>query len=85
MEKYFDYMLFMSLLAAFIILTLTVTGARTWVQIHGPKLIVKLFSCDFCISFWTCFLLSVILILITGRIELILLGPICTPLTRFLI
>lgn len=72
--------------ASFLILLIDKGGWREKVQIYGPKLISQMFSCDFCISFWFCVLVSIILFIFVDREWATLLCPfIASPITRKLI
>jgi len=72
--------------ATFILLFIQKIGVREWVQIHGPKLISKLFNCDFCLSFWICVVLSIIFYtFVCKEIEVVLYPFLATPLVRILI
>lgn len=85
------YSVFVGLVAAFIILFITKIGLRDWVQVHGSELVNKLFSCQFCLSFWIGLLIScILLIFITftgGYLQpLYVFIPICsTPITRIIL
>ena len=48
-----------SLVSAFIILLAMKVGIIEWMQVHGDKFISELAKCNFCLSFWTCMLLTV--------------------------
>lgn len=91
MEKLLAYSLFVGLISAFIILLTAKVGITEWVQVHGSKLISELFSCQFCLSFWTGVLIScILLIFITftgGYLQpLYVFIPICsTPITRMIL
>ena len=50
-----ESVILLALSATFILLLITKLGWREKGQIYGPKLISKMFNCDFCISFWICF------------------------------
>jgi hypothetical protein len=79
-------MILLALYASFIILLITKFGWREKVQIYGPKLISDMFNCDFCISFWTCVVLSVILFTFVDRDWIVLSYPIfASPIVRRLI
>jgi hypothetical protein len=72
--------------ASFIILLISKLGWREWVQTFGPKLISEMFGCSFCLSFWTCYLISIILFIFVNREGFTLLYPfLATPITRILI
>lgn len=66
MERIITYSVFAALLAAFVILVLDKTGIRAKVEMKAPKLIAEMFGCDFCLSFWTCVVISGVLLIATG-------------------
>jgi hypothetical protein len=79
-------MILLALYASFIILLITKLGWREKVQIYGPKLISDMFNCDFCISFWTCFVLSVLLFTFGDGDWVVLFYPLfASPIVRLLI
>lgn len=47
-----------AMIAAFVLTLLYKWGVVEYLQIHGPELIAKMASCDFCMSFWTCTIVS---------------------------
>lgn len=71
--------------AAFGIMLIGKLGVRDRVIMLAPKLISELFSCDFCLSWWTCLLLSALLAVIFGLWYILIVAFIATPLTRRLI
>jgi len=72
--------------ASFIILLITKLGWREWVQTFGPKLFSDMFNCSFCLSFWTCVLISIFFFIFVGGGWPVFLYPIlATPITRMLI
>lgn len=52
MQLYLFIIVFISLIAAFIITLLKKIGVIEYMQIKGNNLIHKLANCDFCLSFW---------------------------------
>ena len=77
-----------ALLAAFVVLFLGKTGLRWTIRNYCDdtkmSIIADMLDCDFCLSFWTCFVISIIFWLFTGHINILL--PFCsTPITRYLI
>lgn len=72
-------------LASWIVLFITKIGLREYVQIHGSKIVAELFSCDFCLSWWVCLMLSVICSIITGDLTMVLCAFCATPISRYLI
>ena len=72
-----------ALLAAFVILLLDKTGIREKGQIYAPKPVSDMLNCDFCISFWTCVLISLVLFIFVDTDYKFLSYPLfACPLTR---
>lgn len=74
-----------ALTAAFIILLTGKLGIRDSIIAKAPKLISKLFDCDFCLSFWVSFILAIILAIFFKEISVLFIPIISTPITRILI
>lgn len=74
-----------ALISAFIILLITKIGLRDSVIEHGPKLISRMFNCDFCLSFWTSVLVTAGMVLATKDLSLAVIPMLSTPITRILI
>lgn len=72
-------------ISAFIILFVEKIGMRDKIIIRAPKLISQLFNCDFCLSFWTSFILAIILVIFFNEIIFLFIPIISTPITRILI
>lgn len=72
-----------ALIACWVILFITKTGAREYIQVHAPKLISQMFSCDFCLSWWLCLLLAICFSIGTGNPIIILCAFCATPITRY--
>lgn len=77
--------LYISLLAAFLLLLARKLGGIEWLQVHGNDLVWELASCEFCLSWWVCLVLSCCAALFTGDWHCLLAAPFATPLTRMLI
>lgn len=77
-----------ALLAAFIILFLGKTGLRTKIRdFHDDidiKIVADMFDCDFCLSFWTCLFVALVLwsVCWEPQILVIFCAP---PITRYLL
>lgn len=54
MTELIELVVLVALGAAFCVLLMKKWGVVEWMQVHGDKFLSKLFSCDFCMSFWTC-------------------------------
>lgn len=66
------------------------TLARKWgiieyVQVHGCELLRKMFSCDFCLSWWTAWLIVMPIFFFTLDCSVFLLPFITTCITRHLL
>lgn len=71
--------------AAFVIGLLRKWGIAEWVIVHGDDIMSKMFSCDFCLSFWTCTVLMVVPACWYDEPLLVLCGLFASPLTRRLL
>ena len=80
-----EILLFIALGAAFIVLLVKKWGFAEWVQIHGNEFFSKLFSCDLCMSFWACVLMTLSFTLGTGDMMLLMMPVFATPLTRMMV
>lgn len=74
-----------ALTAAFIILLIGKLGIRDSIIAKAPKLISKLFDCDFCLSFWVSLILAIILAIFFKEISVLFIPIISTPITRILV
>lgn len=75
-------------MAAFIILFLGKTGLREKLRDYydriGIGIVADMLDCDFCLSFWTCATLSIVITYITG--DCWLAAIVCSPpITRILL
>ena len=73
------------LVPAFTILLLSKTGIREAIIAKAPRIISKLFSCDFCLSFWMSLILACILAIFFKEISILFIPILSTPITRILI
>lgn len=85
MEHFIYNIIVVALIAAFVLTLLRKWGVIEWVQIHGNDFFSKMFSCDFCLSWWAGVILSVLMLIMTGNLSF--LGvPFCsTMITRVLL
>lgn len=76
-------------IAAFIILFLGKTGLRTemrdWYDTKGIGLFADMLDCDFCLSFWLCLVLTILVILLTGNTHWLVAIICAPPITRILL
>lgn len=74
-----------SLISAFAITLLRKWGFVEWGQVHGNDFFAKMFSCDFCLSWWVGVIVSLFAFILTAD-ALCIVVPFCsTPLTRKLL
>lgn len=75
-------------IAAFIVTLMHKWGAVEYMQVHAddfPEVVNKLFSCDFCLSWWVSVIISIVLA-ITMSYLLVLLCPfVATPVAKFIL
>lgn len=76
---------FVALLAAFIVLLVKKWGWAEWMQVHGDKYSSQLFSCDLCMSFWAAMMVSFAFVCWYDDPIYILLPIFTTPVTRMLV
>lgn len=55
------------------------------VETSKSKLIAELFSCDFCLSFWTSLIVSIVIAFIFNDITYLSYAILAAPATRFLL
>lgn len=80
-----ELLIFIALGAAFIVLLVKKWGFAEWVQIHGNGFFSKLFSCDLCMSFWACVIMTLTFTLGIGDTSILIMPVFATPLTRMLV
>lgn len=85
MGEFLCYVVIVALLSAFALTLLRKWGIIEWLQVHGNNLISKLANCDFCLSFWSGLIISLLFIVIVGDLELALIPFCSTMITRNLL
>lgn len=60
-------------------------GWRDEIIARAPKLISKLFDCDFCLSFWLSLIYAIVLAIALDDINIVFTPTLSTPLTRILL
>lgn len=74
-----------ALSASWLILLLKKTKVVEWLQIHGSELISELANCDFCLSWWTCLIISSITAIACDDYCIMFYAIIATPICRKLL
>ena len=77
--------IFIASYSCFSILFIGTTGIREQVIIKAPIMISKLFSCDFCLSWWTCLFISIVWAILSGDCRYVLCSIAATPITRIML
>lgn len=76
---------YISLTAAFFILLIGKMGLRDEIIARAPKLISEMFSCDFCLSFWTSLVLAIAMAIVLGDTGILIIPILSTPIIRVLL
>lgn len=74
-----------ALLAAFILTLSRKWGVLEWVQVHGSEFFSKMFSCNFCLSWWTSVVISIVWCAATEDTSILVIPFFSTPITRVLL
>lgn len=74
-----------ALASAFFILFISKIGLRDKVILHAPKLISCMFECDFCLSFWTALVISMLIAVLLDSWAVMVIPLLSTPLTRIMV
>lgn len=85
MSEVLSVVLMVSLLAAFMVLLVKKWGIAEWMQVHGCRMVSELFSCDLCMSFWACVIVSGMALMVTGEVICVVLPFMATPVTRMIV
>lgn len=83
MENFIIWVFVVATVAAFILNLLKKWKIVEYVQVHGNDFFVKMFSCDFCLSWWIGVSLSFFVSVYTGNPALLLVPFCSTVITRF--
>lgn len=74
-----------ALAATFIVLLVKKWEIDLWMQIHGDRFLSKLFSCDFCMSFWAGVICALVVVMIMDSGWLMCIPVFSAPITRYLL
>lgn len=74
-----------ALFSCFVILFIEKIGYRELMQVRAPKLIAELFSCDFCLSWWTNLIVTLVFCVMECEWYFICCAVAATPITRKLL
>lgn len=71
--------------SAFCLSLLFKWGVIEWMQLRGPWIIAEMTKCDFCLSWWMCFFVSIAAVIVTGDLTLFFVPFTATKLTQILL
>ena len=74
-----------ALLAAFVVLLVKKWGIAEYWQIHGNDFVSRLFSCDLCMSFWACVIVSAVATAVSGDVRMTAVPFMAMPITRMMV
>ena len=74
-----------SLLASFVLSLAIKWGIVEYVQIHGNAFFSKMFSCYFCLSFWSGVIVSIVFAIFTGDLLFLFCPIFSTNVTKKMI
>lgn len=82
MTEYLFVSIAVALVAAFVLLTLKKIGVVEWLQVHGSDLVSEMAHCDFCLSWWTCLAVALMVAATTQNPCIMLTAVLAAPITR---
>ena len=85
MGKILFFVIIVALASAFVVLLMKKWGVTEWMQVHGDRISSELFSCDFCLSFWTAVLLLMFVSAYFDNAAFLFCAVCTTPITRMLL
>lgn len=74
-----------AMLCAFCLILMRKWEIIEYVQVNGNEFFAKMFSCDFCLSFWASVIVSIIFAVSMQDIRILLMPFVTTPITRFVL
>ena len=85
MTQFICIVFLVALMASFLVLLLNKWGVVEWLQVHGDEWVSKMANCTFCLSFWVCFLLAVMVAVGTDNMLFLAVPFFACPITRFFV
>ena len=85
MGKILFIVIMVALASAFVVLLMKKWGVTEWMQVHGDRISSELFSCDFCLSFWTSLLFVFVIVAVTDDTSYMTIPLVSTPIARLML
>lgn len=85
MIDFFITVILISSLAAYVLTLMRKWGIVEQVQVNGNDFFAKMFSCDFCLSWWIGVIISVTWYLATGDCNVLFVPFFSTMITRYIL
>lgn len=73
------------LVAAFFVTLAKKWGIIEQIQMRGNEFFSEMARCDFCLSWWTCCVLTLLYVLATGNVDMIYMPFVGTMISRYLL
>lgn len=77
--------LMVACVAAFLLLLAYKLGGVEKLQVEGSDIVAKMANCDFCMSWWLCVVLSLVMVAVFCDAWLLVVPFVATPIARRLI
>ena len=88
MIELFFIAMIIACIAAFVVTLLHKWGVVEYMQVHAgdfPEVVNKLFSCDFCLSWWVSVIISIFFAISMSYLLVLLCPFIATPVAKFIL
>lgn len=72
------------IIAAFFVMLAKKWGIIEQIQMRGNEFFSEMARCDFCLSWWTCCVLTLLYVLATGNVDMIYMPFVGTMISRYL-
>lgn len=80
-----EYATMIALWVAFLLMLAYKLGIVEWLQINGNKFLSEMAHCDFCMSWWLCLIVTLLIMCFTCNLHLLVVPFIATPIARKLL
>lgn len=85
MTNLIGYIIIVSCVTAWLLTLAKKWGVIEWAAVHSNAFFNKMLNCDFCLSWWTAWLLTAVLLCVTGDVRTLVVPFVSTCITRRLL